>query len=106
MEKKSHKWVWNLMTPDEEQRRASELTKNRFEPVGDKFLAYYRVFLMIYFIGHNIFVIIATYEVFWMFLTNLAHIVCMITYIMLVVLHCKKGDFRKQKVKNGQVAEN
>lgn len=53
------------MTPDEERIRASELTKNRFVPIGDKFLAYYRFFIAIYFTGHNILVVIATYEVFW-----------------------------------------
>ena len=63
--KNSNRWVWHPMTPDEERIRASELTKNRFVPIGDKFLAYYRFFIAIYFTGHNILVVIATYEVFW-----------------------------------------
>ena len=42
----------------------------------------------------NAFVVVATTETFWQFLTNLTYIVIMVTYIALSILHFQKGDYK------------
>lgn len=58
--------------------------------------AWIRLIIALYFIGHNALVCIVTYDTFWMFLTNLTHLVCMVTYILLVAAHCSRGHYKKQ----------
>ena len=61
-------------------------------------MAWIRLFFALFFFGYNGVVFGATIETFWMFLTNLTYIVVTATYIMLIIGHCQRGDFRKSKV--------
>lgn len=62
-----------------------------------KWLAYVRGFAAIYFIFHVNLVLIATFEEFWMYLTNLTYVAVMFNYTLLAYAHYKNGDYRRAK---------
>ena len=58
-------------------------------------LFWVRALACAYFTFHVILVIVATYDEFWKFLTNLTYIVVMINYQLLFYAHLKNGDYGK-----------
>ena len=59
-------------------------------------LAYVRLIIALYFILHNCFIVGVNYDKFWMFLTNLTHLACTLSYLLLVSAHCSNGDFNRR----------
>ena len=53
---------WGEMTEEEINVRTLELVKPRFNQIGKRGLAWYRLAIAIYFTGHNLFVVAATFE--------------------------------------------
>ena len=80
--------AWGQLSNEDCCLRREELLKPRFSQVSLRCFAWIRVFIALYFIGHNILVCIATWDTFWMFLTNLTHLAIMVNYSMLAISHC------------------
>ena len=94
--------TWGTLSEEDCCERREELLQPRFEQVGIRAFAWIRLFIAVYFIGHNGFVCAVTYDTFWMFLTNLVHLACMLNYIMLTVSHLHRGHFRKVNIPEQQ----
>lgn len=62
-------------------------------------LVYVRAFACWYFTCHAGLVIIATYDEFWMYLTNLTYCAVMITYQIIFYAHYTNGDLNKTEWK-------
>ena len=90
--------AWGPLKEEDCCLRREELLQPRFTQVGIRCLAGIRLFITAFFIFHNAVVCIATYDTFWMFLTNLAHLAIMLNYLLLSIAHIQRGHLKKQTI--------
>ena len=97
-------FVGDLLFPgDNRAKKTSYLQPS--DQYSIKWLAYVRLFAAVYFTFHATLVVVATFEDFWKYLTNLTYIAVMLAYQVLLYAHLVNKDFGKNEYQEPTSAE-